>query len=330
MILHPCWFLASLAAWWVVLSLLVERWTAAIGLARDRGLLLPLAGASLLLLGPIQNHLLNGQTDALVLLLCVLFWLDWQEDRPRRAAFWLGLGVSLKLVPALFLVPLLLRRAWSVLTETCVWIAVLSVVLPALFLGTEVVPSYAHYVRTVLQAELASSAHSALYPHTYTVFGALIWLEPAWKTSLLVRLAASLTVVLPLCALEWWGGSAPWRRLARLEAYLAGILLLAPLSQPHHLTFLLPCVWILGLRWVSTSVRSVRREVLELAPYALFPLWKALGGPLEVLAVSWVFVASLGRAIGWWGEDPACAVPAEAEPMESRPAVRQAEPVSVP
>jgi hypothetical protein len=318
-LLHTGWFLAELASWSAVLALLIARWTAVTGLARDRGLLLPLAGACLLLIGPIQNHLLNGQTDAFVLLFCLLFWLDWQEARPRRAALWLGLGVSLKLVPALFFVPLLLRRSWSVLTLTCVWIVVLSVALPALFLGSEVVSSYAHYVRNVLQVELTASAHSALYPHTYTLFGALTWLEPAWKTSLAVKVAAGLAVVIPLCAVEWWGSVAPWRRLARLEAYLAGILLLAPLSQPHHLTLLLPGAWLLGLRWVTSPVRSGRREVLDLAPFALFPLWKALGGPLETVAVSWVFVAALGRASGLWGEDPSHAVAAEtaSNPVET-------------
>jgi hypothetical protein len=297
-VVHGAWFAATLAAWIAVAVLLVTRWTRATGLPCDRGVWAALGLSSLLLLGPIQNHLLNGQTDAFVLLSCVLFWLSWHEGRPGWAAFWLGLGVSLKLVPALFFVPLVVRRSWSVLAGACGWIVLLSVVLPGLFLGTGVLTAYEHYGRTVLLAELSTSIHSAQYPHNYTVGGALTWLVPAWQGLLSIKVLAALLVVVPLCAIER-GEPSPVRTVARLEAYLAGILLLAPLSQPHHLTLLLPAVWLLALRWLSDPERSWRGKLLGLVPYALFPLWKVLGGPLEVLGVGWIFVGALGRAGGW-------------------------------
>lgn len=291
-VVHAGWFLASLAAWLAAAALLVGRWTG----DRGPGLLLPLGCAALLLLGPIQNHLLNGQTDAFVLLACVLFWTDWHEGRPRRAAWWLGLGVSLKLVPALFFVPLVLRRSWPVLAAACLWVLVLSVALPALFLGTGVLSAYGHYSRALLLAELTTSAHSLQYPHCYSLYGALTRLAPAWQTSLGARAAAVLVVLLPLCALEW--RASPWRRLLHLETYLAAILLLAPVSQPHHLTLLLPCAWLTALRWSAAPARTFRAELLELAPWVLLSLSKGFGTQAEVLAVTWLFAAALGRAAG--------------------------------
>jgi Glycosyltransferase family 87 len=296
-VVHVGWFLATLAAWIGACRLVVQRW---IGAPLDRGLLLPLGAATLLLIGALQNHLLNGQTDAFVLLLCVAFWIDLHEGRSSRAALWLGLGVSLKLVPALFFLPLILRRSWGTLALSCVWIVVLSVGLPALFLGTEVMPSYVHYAKTVLLTELHTSAQSVQFPHNYTLFGALTWLVPAWRHNLIVRLLATLAVVGPLALLERRDGSSR-QQLARFEAYLAGILLLAPLSQPHHLTLLLPAVWMLALRWVAMPRRPWWMIALELAPFALFPLWKFLGGPIEMLAVAGLFVGALIRTVGEGG-----------------------------
>jgi hypothetical protein len=305
---HLGWFLASLAAWVCVAILLVRRLPRPPGIRTAWSLVVPLGIASMLLFGSIQNHLLNGQTDAFVLLLCVLFWIDWQEDRPQRGAFWLGLAVSLKLVPLLFFVPLIWRRSWRMLAGTCAWILLLSVALPAIFLGTGVFSAYEHYALTVLTPELYTAVVSERYPHNYTVHGALTWLVPAWKTSLAVRAGAALLVVLPLVAMEFRGdGGSPWRRLARLEAYLAGILLLAPLSQPHHLTLLLPAAWLLALRWLAHPDRSLQAELFDLAPFGLFPLWKILGGPLEFVAVAWLFVAAAGRATQPGRQGPALA-----------------------
>jgi hypothetical protein len=316
-LVHAGWFLASLVALTTVAALLASRLARSVGLDRARDLIVPLGCASLLLVGAIQNHLLNGQTDAFVLLLCVLFWIDWLEGSPSRAAFWLGLAVSLKLVPGIFFIPLLLRRSWSVMAQTGLWIVVLSVVAPMLFLGTGVFSAYDQYARTVLFPELHTSAHSEHYPHSYTLYGALIWLVPACKNSLAAKVAGALVVLSALCVMEIRGeSSCPWRRFARLEAYLASILLLAPLSQPHHLILLLPGVWLLGLRWLAVPNRSLRVELFELLPYGLFPLWKVTGGPVEFVAVGWLFIAALRRAAGpnW---------PAIAPPMESVAPVRR-------
>jgi hypothetical protein len=298
-VVHAGWFLATLAAWLCAANLLARRLPPFKSNVWRPELWLPLGIGSLLLFGQMQNHLLNGQTDALVLLLCVLFWIDWNEGRNGRAALWLGLGVSLKLVPALFFVPLLMRRSWSVIGLTCLWIVVLSVALPALFLGAGVLPAYEQYARTFLLAELHGPAHSDQYGHCYTIYGALTWLVPAWKTSLTAKAGAALLVLLPLCALEWRGAaSSTWRRFALLESYLAAILLLTPLSETHHLTLLLPCAWLMVLRWTATWRRPLWAELLDLAPFCLFPLWKVLGGPLEFLAVGWLFVAAWTRAVG--------------------------------
>ena len=243
---HAGWFLATLAAWVCAAGLLVRRLPPfGVRVWRPEWWL-PLGFASLLLFGPIQNHLLNGQTDALVLLLSVLFWIDWHEGRGGRAALWLGLGVSLKLVPALFFVPLLMRRSWGVFGLTCVWIVALSVALPALFLGAGSRPLTSN-MRNFLLAELHGPVHSDLNGHCYTIYGTLASLVPAWRNSLTAKAGAALLVFLSLCALEWRGSvGSTWRRFTVLEAYLTAILLLTPLSETHHLTLLLPCAWLDG------------------------------------------------------------------------------------
>ena len=83
-----------------------------------------------------------------------------------------------------------------------------------------------------------------------------------------------------------------------LETYLAAILLLTPLSETHHLTLLLPSAWLMMLRWSADPHRPLWAELVDLTPFLLFPLWKVLGGPLEFLAVAWLYVAALACAAG--------------------------------
>lgn len=274
-LVHLLWFCATLAAWATAALLLVRRCPA-------EGAWPVLVLASLVLLGPIQNHLLNGQTGAFVLLLCVLFWRDWTEERPHRAALWLGMGIALKLVPALFVVSLVLRRSWGVLIGATLWTVAFAVLLPGLFLGSGVLTAYDHYARTVLFPELSASLHSAHYPHDFTLRGGVAWFVPAWRGELVLKVVTTLLVLACLCWAELRAGD----RLARLEMYLAAILLLSPLSQPHHLTLLLPTVWLLALRGFTW---------LDVLPFALLPLWKLAGGPLEAVAVVLVFVGAVRR-----------------------------------
>jgi hypothetical protein len=173
------------------------------------------------------------------------------------------------------------------------------VALPALFLGAGVVPAYEHYARTFLLAELHGPAHSDPFGHCYTIYGTLAQLVPVWKTSLTAKVGAALLILLPLCALERQSAaSSMWRRFALLETYLSAILLLTPLSETHHLTLLLPSAWLMMLRWTVDPHRPLWAELLDLTPFCLFPLWKVLGGPLEFLAVAWLYVAALSRAVG--------------------------------
>ncbi len=296
-VVHAGWFLATLAAWACAACLLVRR-LAPLHAAAWREWSLPLTAGSLLLFGPIQNHLLNGQTGAFVLLLSVLFWIDWNEGRGARAALWLGLGVSLKLVPALFFVPLLMRRSWGVMGPTCVWIVLFSVALPALFLGAGVFPAYEQYVRNFLLAELHGPVHADPFGHCYTIYGTLGWLVPAWKSSTSLKIGAALLVLSPFAALELRRrASSMWRRFALLEAYLAAILLLTPLSETHHLTLLLPSAWLMAMRWTAAPRPRLWMEILDLTPFLLLPLWKVFGGPFEFLAIAWLVVAALNRSV---------------------------------
>src|SRR5207253_9445994 len=125
--------------------------------------------------------------------------------------------VSIKLVPGLFFVPLLLRRQWSVLSQCGAWIVALNVVLPMFFLGTGVLPAYATWARSVLSFERYFDQYPPdVSQHFYSVYGAIVWLVPAWKGSLWVRVAGTLAVLVPLGAMETHADVlSSWRRFAR-------------------------------------------------------------------------------------------------------------------
>lgn len=68
--------------------------------------------ALLLLWPPVILDLTLGQLTIPLLACIVAAWADVRAGRDARAGVWLGLGAALKLLPALLVVALLLRRRW--------------------------------------------------------------------------------------------------------------------------------------------------------------------------------------------------------------------------
>ena len=115
---------------WILLQRLVEPWLPAS--RRARWLLG--AGVAILALEFLNQNLNLGQITLLILWLTVEGYLRVLGGRPITGAALLALGINIKIVPALALVYLLVRRAWIGAGLTIAFVA-LSLVLPALQTG---------------------------------------------------------------------------------------------------------------------------------------------------------------------------------------------------
>jgi len=278
------WFAANLAAAVWAVWLLVDLNAGRLGIRRVGPLTAPLVLLFLLLLAPIQNNLLNGQVNPLILLLCVLFLRFHLRGAAAAAGAFLGLAAAIKLVPLVFLLFLLVRRDFRGVGWAAGW-TVFFLVLPLAAAGGHLLPWYRSYLHTFLLERATGTG--AVY---FTPAGYLTDLVPALAGRLWVSALSAFTVVLALLLVD--------RDVARpsvgawnFNLYLLAILLLSPMSERHHLLFLVPPAVLatLGL-WL---VPPWRRRGGGMAAALFWALFFAGGadkhGPFYFLAVVMLF-----------------------------------------
>jgi alpha-1,2-mannosyltransferase len=239
------WFAASVAA----LAVVLRRWAFRSELA--------MAAAVIVTFNVIQNNLLNGQVNLLVVL-CCLMSIDVGRVPPSpgtmrggpvardfAAGLWLGAAIALKLMPALLLVYFLVRRQFRAIVAAGVTALVLALV-PALLIGgsgavesgfSRITGVYSQYARELLMPMMATPAADATLAYSVaSVVQRVLGSDPRlWIDA--------------LCAAGVLGAVAfvdvtRWRRrgddLAAAAAYMVAIVLISPKSETHHLAFAIP------------------------------------------------------------------------------------------
>lgn len=81
------------------------------------------------------DNLVLGQNAPLLMALVAGAWWLTERRRPIAAGLCIGLGTVVKLIPAIFLLPMMLHRNWRVLGGFVAGVAALSLGLGTLFLG---------------------------------------------------------------------------------------------------------------------------------------------------------------------------------------------------
>jgi hypothetical protein len=227
----------------------------------------------------LQNEFLNGQVNLIVLALAVAA-VHLTERKPRIAAALLGIAVAVKLTPALFLLYWLVERRYRLVVESVAWASVL-IASPWLVVQSRLWPMYSRYLQEFIFARVSSPD-----PETRAIFftfhGFWAWFKGSAAGGV-ATLSASLAVV---AVLVFWHHRS--RRPCASSVYAAGIPLLSPMSEVHHLTFLIPATVINAGAW---------RDRVVLAGTALFAALIWFGrfqrtGPWYFLAVVCVIVTA--------------------------------------
>jgi hypothetical protein len=278
------WFALNLGAvvWtvWLVVELNAPR----LGVRRVASLAVPLVLLFVLLIAPIQNNLLNGQVNPVVLLLCVLFLRAHMRGSVMAATAFLGLAVAIKLVPLVFLLFLLVRRDFRAVGLAVGWTAVF-LLIPVAAAGSHLFPWYRSYVHTFILERAAGTG--SVY---FTPAGYLTALVPVLAGRLWVSALSAFFVVLALLFLDR-DVARPAADAWNFNLYLLAILLLSPMSERHHLLFLVPpaVATTLGL-WLVPRWRPRGGWIAALVFWALFFAGGAdKHGPFYFLAVIMLF-----------------------------------------
>ncbi len=291
------WFALNLGAvaWavWLVLEANAPR----LGVRRLGALSAPLVLLFLLLLAPIQNNLLNGQVNPVVLLLCALFLRAYLRGSRLAAAAFLGLAAAIKLVPLVFLLFLLVRRDFRAFGLALLW-TVFFCVLPAAAAGGRLFPWYRSYVHAFLLERAAGATSSSVY---FTPAGFLTALVPDLAGRLWVSALSAFVVVVAVLLLDR-DPERPAASAWNFNLYLLAILLLSPMSERHHLLFLVPPAVLatLGL-WLVPPWRTRGAWIASALFWALlFAGGADKHGPYYFLAVavSFFLTARLGSGRG--------------------------------
>jgi len=255
------WFIINVAALYLVtyefLKLYSESFTRQEIIAL---LLIPFV----VLIDVIQNNLLNGQINIVVLLLCVLFFKYHLKSRTLLASILLSVAISIKLTPLIFLVYLIVRKEFRHVATTIVMSAVLVVGLPYLVAGQNTFVWYSQYVHSFLVQNIVVTSQ-ATDRLTFSFTSLLSFLFPSMSTFAALAVAGCLSVG----PIIWAQASLPKddtrKQMFVFSLYLLAMVLISPMSETHHLINLLPAIVLVTLAGFYHTKRDFRISVGTLA-----------------------------------------------------------------
>ncbi len=307
------WSLLQVAA--IVTSLVVlRRW----GRSRDAPFPdAPLVVAVVLALPAMIEAAKFNQLSYLILAL-VIVGVDGLERKPALAGGLLGVAAIVKLLPAIFLPWLVLKRRWSAVAGFLVATLVLAVVPPVTLFGPAQAGAYhhewwAHNVQSG-SAMIAPNLPDHFVDHRNQALGpvlarltwpdhpfALRWqpatLAPATSVWLARGVDLLLLGTLFLVTCRQWRTLGRTPRHAEAAAYALGMLVFTPLLRTYYLVWALPALVLLGRCAADSGCRRSRRVgwsgLLVWAVGMVAWIW-----PLpRLLGVHWLMAVVLGALL---------------------------------
>jgi hypothetical protein len=259
------WNLLSLAALAASLWLMNRR----LGLASSPWALLPL-GAFLLVCGPFQQQMYQGQLNLVLLLLLTATWAADRAGRPLLAGALLGAATAVKLFPGFLLLYFLLRRDWRAVAATVFSFALLTG-LTAAVLGPA---AYRDYVADVLpkvaayQSDWLNASFAGFWSRLFDPTSHQNIVIPLWTSPTLAAAATLLCRVALLAVLVWglWRIETPADRDLGFGLLLVAMLLVSPVAWDHYFLLLFLPVAVI---WQLLRNAGFRRWLFALIPVIL-------------------------------------------------------------
>ncbi|MBG0727068.1 MULTISPECIES: glycosyltransferase 87 family protein [Mycobacterium avium complex (MAC)] len=246
------------------------------------------AAAATIWLEPISSNFAFGQINVVLMTLVIADCLPRRTPWPRGLL--LGLGMALKLTPAVFLLYFLLRRDHrAVLTALASFAG--ATLLGFVLAYTD---SWEYWTHTVHHTDRIGSASLNT---DQNIAGALARLGLAQQPRSLLWVAASLLVLAVTVWAMRWVLRADEPTLALVCVALFG-LVVSPVSWSHHWVWVLPTVLVTGvLGWRRRNAALLVLSVVGVALMRWTPI-DLLPKHHEASAVWWRQLA--GMSYVWW------------------------------
>lgn len=285
------WFSANLAALFFSAKIFLRLYYAA-DLSRQRlGLFFSLS--FLLLYEIISNNFLNGQINILVLFLCMLFLHYYLKNEKGKAGWLLAAAIVTKLTPAIFLAYLFFKKDFRSILLVMVFCVALAVLLPMLFIGSQVFELYGYYFETFIVSRLspAEPKVGSVFFSLTSVLNALVPQLPSFLSFVL----SSAIVLIPLAYIQLSlrnSRNVYRRELSVFSLYLLGMLLISPMSEKHHLIHIYPAVLLMICSIADRSSISLKVSLTSLLAVSLLTIsGKAIpAGFFIALLICYIFI----------------------------------------
>jgi hypothetical protein len=232
-------------------------------------LIAPLCVLFLLLLAPIQNNLVNGQVNLVVLLFCVLFLKYFQSNKAILASIFLSLAIAIKLLPIILFVYVLFRKDYKVILYSLCFVIIFCL-LPAIFAGRKIFEFYEYYFNVFL---LRGAAKSLPYGSShFTLDGLLSNMFPSVAHARWIQIISWLSVIVPLLFVEIRGFRSKNRNsdVWIFSLYMIAMLLLSPLSETHHLVLAFPAICLISLKLLFHERLLLKSTIAFIGFWILF------------------------------------------------------------
>lgn len=274
--------------------------------------LVVLAGFAAIAFRIVHANFANGQINLTLVAMAMAFVMAMRAGRDRTAGFWLALAVHTKALPIVLLGMLLVRARHRAILWTAVF-GITMTLLPVISWGTDLVQIYRDWFLMIEHKLTTSTVDMGTFTtdaegtrEYFTLRGMLATLWPATSPSAVTKYACVATV---LGGTLWCDRKLHLRRLphamlAAFALWLLAALLIAPMSEKHHLAMMLPAA-AFGLYAAIDGARRQRIEafvwasVLALAIMLSKPFPQ---GPFYFLAVLTAYAWVLRTA---WSQAPA-------------------------
>ncbi len=193
---------------------------------------------TILLFAILQDNFLNGQVNILVLFFLILFLNFSSQNKVFLSSLFLAFAISIKITPVIFLAYLLIQKKYKIFVLTILLSITFIIILPYFFTGNNSLKYYEYYLSTFIL-------------HRATNFNQELQHIGFSLTALLGNFFPKLAIVISLTVIMFFNilfqikkSTLPinFKNSLLFSLFLISILLISPMSEGHHLIFVLPSI----------------------------------------------------------------------------------------
>ena len=240
----------------------------------------------------VQNNLLNGQVNFIVLLLCVLCLKYFVESQKLLATVFLSAAISIKLTPLILIVYLIARREFLYVGLTLAFSIFLIFGLPYAIAGEKTILWYSQYIHSFLVRNIATDS-VASDGFTFSITSMVSFLLPS-MSKLLTLMIAGLISITPIAWVQFTSHrNVTSEQTLFFSLYMLVVPLISPMSETHHLISLFPATSIVTLAMLLHSKRHWQIGILTLTSVLLSLIAGKFCDAVAIIAIMALYVSIL-------------------------------------